>query len=435
MRKKRILIIGAGLAGLSCAFFLKRSRIKSTIFEKEKEYGGLCRSAKKNGFTFDFSGHLLHFRNLRIKSLVRNLLGPNLVTQKRRAFIYSSGKFIPYPFQSNFHGLPEKVSRECLLRFIEARGNGKIIPKNINLQRWLELKFGRGIARHFMVPYNSKFWKMSLDELSSQWADRFIPTPRIEDIIESFVSPAFKSLGYNAFFSYPMKGGIVELTKSLAKGAGNIFLDSRVEEIYPGKKQIVLRGGRRERYDSLISTLPLPELAGIIKGMPGEVSACFGRLKWLSIYNINLGLSGVVQVSRHWFYFPQNTVRFFRVGFYHNFSSHLTPPQKGSLYAEFSYLPGDHVDKKKLAIRLKEDLRKVGLLSGNTKILAEKINDIKYGYPIYDTHYKSSRGKVIRYLTGRDIIPCGRYGSWRYLSMEDVILDARKTVKLLSKDV
>jgi len=81
------------------------------------------------------------------------------------------------------------------------------------------------------------------------------------------------------------------------------------------------------------------------------------------------------------------------------------------IYPELSYLPDAHIDKKDLSRGLKEDLRKVGILSDSTKILTEEINDVKYGYPIYDIHYNSSRDRVIKYLTRRHIIPCGRYGS------------------------
>ena len=51
MAKKRILILGAGLAGLSAAWHLQRKGIDCCIFEKESEVGGLCRSKKINGFT------------------------------------------------------------------------------------------------------------------------------------------------------------------------------------------------------------------------------------------------------------------------------------------------------------------------------------------------------------------------------------------------
>ena len=49
---KKILIIGAGITGLSTAYFQKK---KSTILEIEKEPGGYCKTIKKDGFIWDYS--------------------------------------------------------------------------------------------------------------------------------------------------------------------------------------------------------------------------------------------------------------------------------------------------------------------------------------------------------------------------------------------
>ena len=77
-----ILIIGAGLAGLSTAYHLGDRSYR--VIEKEKEAGGLCRSYKKDGFTFDMTGHLLHFRQAAIKALVEGLLDGRLEKHVRR---------------------------------------------------------------------------------------------------------------------------------------------------------------------------------------------------------------------------------------------------------------------------------------------------------------------------------------------------------------
>ena len=61
------------------------------------------------------------------------------------------------------------------------------------------------------------------------------------------------------------------------------------------------------------------------------------------------------------------------------------------------------------------------------------INDIKYGYPIYDRNYKASREKIVKFLTDRGVMPCGRYGAWKYMSMEDAILDGRRIAEVLTR--
>jgi protoporphyrinogen oxidase len=78
MHKKKIIILGAGLSGLSAAWHLQKKGIDCKVFEKEKEVGGLCSSSKIKGFTFDRSGHLLHFKHSYTFNLVRHLLANNL---------------------------------------------------------------------------------------------------------------------------------------------------------------------------------------------------------------------------------------------------------------------------------------------------------------------------------------------------------------------
>ena len=82
-----ILIVGAGLAGLSTAYHLSKTPYR--LYERETEVGGLCRSYRKDGFTFDYTGHLLHFRQPEIKALVERLLAGKLQKHSRKSFIYS----------------------------------------------------------------------------------------------------------------------------------------------------------------------------------------------------------------------------------------------------------------------------------------------------------------------------------------------------------
>ena len=73
------VILGAGLAGLSAAYHLKSGY---ALFEKEREIGGMARSIYKDGYTFDYDGHLLHFRNEYTFNLVSELLNGNLTPHK-----------------------------------------------------------------------------------------------------------------------------------------------------------------------------------------------------------------------------------------------------------------------------------------------------------------------------------------------------------------
>src|SRR2546427_9165355 len=113
-KQKRVVILGGGLAGLSTHWHLQKAGYASCfLFEKESRIGGLTRSETVNGFTFDYTGHLLHFRDENIKKLVTELLGDNIHYVVRNSWIFSKGVYTRYPFQTNPHGLPPNVIKEC----------------------------------------------------------------------------------------------------------------------------------------------------------------------------------------------------------------------------------------------------------------------------------------------------------------------------------
>jgi protoporphyrinogen oxidase len=434
MAKKRVIIIGAGLSGLSAAWHLEKKGIDTVVFEKESEIGGLCRSKNINGFIFDYDGHLLHFRHRYTFDLVSSLLKNNLVEHHRNAWVYSQNTFTHYPFQGNFYGLPTAIAKECLLGFIEASKNGHASKENLNFLDWINQTFGNGIARHFMIPYNTKFWTVPPQQLTCEWFDGFIPVPSLSQVIEGTVKENKKAYGYNAKFWYPKKGGISELALAFAKQVKNIYTNCAVTEINLDKKEIKTAKGYKEKFDYLISTVPLPELPRMIKDMPGEIIEKCKRLRWNSIFNLNLGMDSNDVQNKHWIYFPEKDISFFRVGFFHNFSKNLTPDNRGSLYAEVSYSKDNPIDKKSLALHIKEDLIKLNILrQQNNNIYVQDTNDIKYGYPIYDSSYKTSREKILRYLLRNKIFSCGRYGTWRYMTMEEALLDGNRAANIFFK--
>lgn len=424
--KKRILILGAGLGGLSAAWHLRRKGIDCHVFEKETEVGGLCRSKRINGFVFDYDGHLLHFKHRYAFNLIKDLLGNNLSGHQRSAWVYFYGRYTRYPFQANFYNLPSPIIKKCLLGFINTLKNNPCKErKNLNFLDWINQTLGKGIARHFMIPYNTKFWTIPPQGLTCEWLDGFIPIPSLTQIIEGAVEENQRQFGYNSRFWYPKKGGINQVPLALASSIKDIYTNCKIVKIDLDKKEIKMASGNKDRFDYLISTIPLPEMPYLIEGLSKEVRSLFKKLKWNSILNLNLGISRKDRSRKHWIYFPQKEICFFRVGFFHNFSPYLVPEGKSSLYVEVSYSKNKPIDKNNIALHIKKDLKNVGIITSEDKICAQDMNDIEYGYPIYDRNYRDARERILRYLNRHNVISCGRYGSWRYMSMEDVILDGR----------
>jgi len=59
MAEKSIIIIGAGLAGLSAGCYARMNGYRTHIFELHDKPGGLCTSWKRKGYTFDGSIHYM----------------------------------------------------------------------------------------------------------------------------------------------------------------------------------------------------------------------------------------------------------------------------------------------------------------------------------------------------------------------------------------
>lgn len=431
MRKKsgkRIIILGAGLTGLSAAWHLQKKGIECLLFEKEKVAGGLCRSSNISGFTFDYDGHTLHFKHRYSFDFVKRLLGNNLARHKRSAWIYYDGRYIPYPFQANLHRLPLPVLKECLLDFIAACAAPR--RGETNFYDWIVQTFGKGIARHFMIPYNSKFWTIPLQNLTCEWLDGFVPVPSLKELIGGSVGDNPKAFGYNAVFWYPKNGGIGQLPHALAGQVRNIFTGCRVTGVDFKKKEIEISNGMREKFDYLIYTIPLPELSRISKFLPRQMYSAVNKLKWNSILNLNLGIEGTPRHNKHWVYFPQEQFSFFRVGFFNNFSLGLSPAGKHSLYIEASYSKSRPIDKSGTLKSIIKDLNTVGILGKSDKVCCRHVNDIQYGYPIYDKNHSSARNLIEDYCLKNNVYLAGRYGSWRYMSMEDSLLDGKRVAAI-----
>lgn len=425
MTKKKVIILGAGLAGLSAAWHLKQRGIGAAVFEKENSVGGLCRSRQVKGFVFDCDGHLLHFQNNYTLELVKKLLKGNLARHERSAWINNFGIFSRYPFQANLYALPKPIAKECLWGFIRAT-DSRANSSQENFLRWIHATFGRGIARHFMIPYNKKFWTHPLGRMACPWTNKFIPQFGLSEVVNGFFENSGKHLGYNAFFWYPKKGGINQLPMAFEEQIGEVSKNCCVSQIDLKKKEITVRGRGKESFDTLILTIPLPELLKIIKPLPSRILDSFNRLCWNSIFNLNLGVEGICQEGKHWVYFPHKETVFFRAGFFHNFSGHTVPDGKSALYTEVAYPKNKLIDRGRMVKRILNDLHKAGILNKDNKVAALDANDIKYGYPIYDRYYPRATAAIKEFLASNNVIACGRYGSWQYMSMEDALLDGKE---------
>lgn len=427
-----IVIIGAGLAGLSTAFHL--DGIPYRIFEKEREVGGLCRSYTINGFTFDITGHLLHFRQTEIKALVEALLPSRLEKHHRRSYIYSHQTYTEYPFQVNTYGLPPEVIRDCLLGFIATLMNpsaATTAPKERSFKAWILENLGEGMAKHFMVPFNEKLWQVPLDELTSDWVSWLVPKPELKDVINGALGIRDKAFGYNPTFLYPKEGGIETLPKAFLSGVREIVYNSELVEVETERRLATFQDGRVEQYEILVSTIPVPELVRRCTDLPRRIREAAAGLRCVSVYNVNLAVSREHISDKHWIYFPEPEYPFYRAGFPMNFSPALGRPGCSSLYVEISHQPEKIIPPAFLLQQVREGMERAGIFRRDDEIVVADVRDIRYAYVLFDKHRAQVLPSILAELERRGIYSIGRYGRWEHSSMEDAIGQGKRLAERL----
>lgn len=423
-----IVILGAGLAGMSTAFHLGKDY---TVYEREQTVGGLCRTRQAGRFQFDYTGHLLHLRNDHTRRLVAELLPDAFRAWSRSAWIYSKGVYTPYPFQANTHGLPPEVIKECLLGYFEAREASISSPDSgagpdESFEHWVLRIFGKGYAKHFMIPYNEKLWQAPAAEMTADWVSWSVPRPEPEEVLNGALGINNRAFGYNPTFMYPVQGGIEVLPRALATRIHPPKTGKQASRIEPSTKTVHFSDGGAERYDFLVSTLPLKELFRIVDGVPDQLADAVAQLRCTSVVDINLGVNREgIGDSRHWIYVPEPEFPFYRVGFPSNFSRTVAPAGTSSMYVEVAHRQGAPVDQEQILDKAIRGLIACEIIQKDDVISAVDIADIPYAYVIYDRHRQKVLPEAMSYLEALGIYSTGRYGAWVYGSMEDAILQGK----------
>jgi protoporphyrinogen oxidase len=422
--KVQTLIAGGGLAGLSCARELDKASSSYLLVEKEKNTGGLCRTILNKGFTFDYTGHFLHFQKPVIKQWVLDLVGSELKTRTRHAVIYSQGTYSEYPYQENNAGLSSSTIRENVLGYLEAvlhqRFSGIRPAEARDFKSWCLQAFGPGLSKHFMFPYNEKLWKVSLQKLTTHWMGRFVPSARILEVLQGAFARQPSASGYNATFLYPDKGGISILPRAIARNLPNLWTGVGIQKLDLSKRKATLTSGLEVEYQHLVSSLPLPRLASLTSGLSPVLSLSAKRLQATSIYNINLGIRGKQPVPYSWVYFPEKEFGFHRAGSVSACVPTVAPKGHASIYVEFSYR-GAKPDPGKLGNHAIQKLMELGWIKSRKDIVTRVDLDLPGAYVVYDDHRDQTVSDLLAFYRRNRVISVGRYGRWEYGSMESAM--------------
>jgi len=427
--EEKILIIGAGPAGIGTAFHLDKEYI---LFDMENDIGGLMRSKEINGFIFDFAGHIFFSSDDYMKSLIEKLLKDNFHVQERSSWIYSNNTYTRYPYQSNTYGLPKNIIKDCIMGLVEARME-KDAKKPQNFEEYIHKVFGKGIARHFMIPYNEKIWTIPLREMACDWFEERVPDVSIEDVVTGAIMPYEKRMGHNATFGYPLHGGCESIPKAFDHHLKNVRTNSRITAVNLKEKFVEVNQSERIPYSRLVSTIPLPELFGIIENdIQSDVKNAVKQLRFNSVLCQNIGFNREKATDKHWIYFHEDQFIFQRVFVQSNASPHVVPEGCSSYTAEITYSERKPVEKNSVLENTISGLEEAGLMFSDDELLVDDLIDIHYGYVIYDHNRKQAMKIIKEYLESYDVNLVGRYAEWEYYNMDTALIAGKMMGEKLS---
>jgi len=410
MNNVKYLIIGAGVTGLTFANYLASDDY--LIIEKEKEAGGYCRSIYKDGFIWDYSGHFYHFNNELLKERFISDIGEdNLIIKEKNTKILYNNLLIDYPFQSNIHQLNKDEFIDCLYD-IYHRDNKKHYN---SFEEMLYGKYGRSITEKFLKPYNEKLYACSLKELDQKAMGRFFPDTDIKDIIENM---KYKNdLSYNKQFYYPKYGSMIFI-KSLLKriDINNIIYDEEVVKIDIENKTVITNKGNIYKYHKLINTGPLKMFLNMLDKKESRDNI----LSYNNVLVYNLGFDTEPKDNNlHWLYIPSKKISFYRVGFYNSIQN----LGKLSVYVEIASRKEERINAEDKLNDVLRELREIGVID-SANLASYSIIQMSPAYVHVATRSNAYVKRIKNILHKNDIFSIGRYGSWRYCSIEDSMIEA-----------
>ncbi len=427
-----VAVLGAGAAGLSAAWKLVEAGKKVCVVERDGQVGGLSKTVRRGGFSFDLGGHRIITDEPEVLERLQSLMGEELLVRPRRSQIRFRQRYYSYPLEARdlVTKLPPWTSLRCFAGYLWTHATRRLLrPEDDSLEAWIVNRFGRPLYELYFGPYTEKLWGCSPREISSDWAVQRISLLNLGDVILRLLRLRKDTpKTYATRFYYPRRGigSIWERVADLVRGAGGqVRLNCSVREVRPQEGLVACetpQGRLDVRADIIVSTIPMPALvAGVWPSPDAAAQEAARSLRFRSIRFLNLMLD-LPQVSENtWIYASDPELLFFRIQEPRNWSPWSAPEGRTSLILEIACNEGDEVwsaDDASIRERCLADLKSIGFDVADAVIGAFSTR-AAHAYPVYDLEYARKLRVIRSALEPIDgLICCGRQGLFRYNNMD-----------------
>lgn len=451
MRKSRVIVVGAGSAGLTAAWELVNAGQDVTILERDSQYvGGLARTMNYKGFRFDIGTHRFFSKNPDISRWWRERLPEDFIRIKRQTRILYRHRFFHYPLRAGeaMFGLGLWTSFACVLSYFWRRFFS--IRPELSFEDWVRNRFGDRLYQIFFKTYTEKVWGMPCSEISADWASQRIKGLSLRKaVLDALGLPQETVKTLVNEFEYPRLGAGMMWEKTrdeiIAQG-GRVFMgrtvirfereDDRIVSVYT--KSV---SGEVERWpaDAFIVSMPLRDcVASMETPLDTAAQEAAKKLSYRDFILVAVIVDRANLFPDNWIYIHDPTVKVGRIENYNNWSLGMVPELNATcLEMEYFCFQGDTLWRMSDAGLLelaKQELEQLGLAKA-TEIRDGCVVRVEKAYPVYDARYQDNVDVIRRTLAHiKNLQVVGRNGMHKYNNQDHSMLTGMLAARNLADE-
>ncbi len=344
--QNRVVIIGAGPAGLTAAYELARAGVTDVVvLEATRDVGGLSKTVNYKGNRIDIGGHrffsksdwvmdwwqrmlpiaredsldeqgralLLSYqgkqRTVRAATATSAASESVMLVRSRLSRIYFNGKFFDYPLKANVQTALKLGLWRCMT-FAASYLYAALFPRRPErtLEDFFINRFGHRLYLQFFKSYTEKVWGTPCDGISAEWGAQRIKSLSIGKALRHALlklvggkstADAAEQTSLIEHFLYPKygPGQMWETTAEKLRALGvPIVFEAPVTRLeHEGGRIraacVRMPDGEERRYeaDQFVSTMPIRDLVlGLAPEAPPRVRDVAGGLQYRDFITVGL---------------------------------------------------------------------------------------------------------------------------------------------------